>query len=101
MPTKFRGGDLTAFMGGCSIDLRAASIPPGEAAVLDVLALMGGVEVFVPPTWVVETPVVAFLAGIEDHRGPSPQAFVDGSSPAPARLLIKGFMMMSGIHLRT
>ena len=49
--TAFRGGELTAMMGGCEIDLRHASID-GEA-VIDIFALWGGIEIRVPPDWTV------------------------------------------------
>lgn len=45
----FRGGDLTAVLGGCEIDLRQSAID-GEA-VLDVFAMWGGIEIRVPEDW--------------------------------------------------
>jgi predicted membrane protein len=44
-------------MGGVEIDLREATLDPGGAT-LDVTAVMGGVEVTLPPGWVV---------GVENH----------------------------------
>ena len=43
----FTRGQLTAVMGGCEIDLREASIATSPA-VIDILALWGGVELMVP-----------------------------------------------------
>lgn len=40
----FRGGDVATFMGGGRLDLRQAVIPPGEVALIDMLAVMGGLE---------------------------------------------------------
>jgi predicted membrane protein len=95
----FRGGDITAVMGGAQIDLRAATIPPGEEASLDILAIMGGVELFVPSHWDVSTPIVPFMGGIEDKRlqpiGIDPQV---NKAFAP-RLVIRGFVMMGGVRI--
>ena len=42
----FRGGDLTALMGGCEIDLRQASMR--APASIDIFVMWGGVEIRVP-----------------------------------------------------
>ena len=45
--TDFQGGDLTALMGGHDIDLRAAKMT-AESATIDLLVMMGGVDLRVP-----------------------------------------------------
>lgn len=96
----FKGGDITAIMGGAQLDLRQAAIPPGEDAVLDVTTVMGGVELSVPAHWDVVTPIVSILGGVEDERLPSIQND-PGTSPAPARLVIRGFVFMGGVHIKS
>jgi predicted membrane protein len=98
---RFRGGDIAAFMGGGRLDLRQAAIPPGEDATIDILTLMGGFEIFVPPNWVVATPAVPFLASIEDHRLPPVAGTGPADQSASPRLVLRGFLMMSGVHIRT
>jgi predicted membrane protein len=88
----FRGGHLTAFMGGCNVDLRGATPANGEA-VLDVFALLGGIEIRVPNTWDVVNDVFPFMGGIEDKTTrPS-----GGSGP---RLVLRGFVMMGGVTIQ-
>lgn len=87
----FRGGEATAFLGGCELDLRQASID-GEAT-LDVLAFWGGIEVRVPEDWTVISEGVPLLGGFEDQTRP-PQG---GSMK---RLVIKGFAIMGGVEIR-
>lgn len=45
---KLESGSYLAFMGGISMDLTTAEIPPGET-VLDFTAFMGGIDLKVPP----------------------------------------------------
>lgn len=96
---QFRGGDVTAFMGGCNLDLRQASIPPGEDAVLDVFAVMGGCEIAVPTGWVVTTEIVPVMGGIEDRRLP-PLPSAPGQAP-PSRLILRGFVLMGGVEIKS
>jgi predicted membrane protein len=87
----FKGGDLTAVMGGCEIDLRSAAID-GEA-VIDVFAMWGGIEIRVPDDWTVISRVVPLLGGVEDKTHP-PQ----GASTH--RLVLRGFAIMGGIEVK-
>jgi len=88
---SFRGGDLTAIMGGCEIDLRQASISDGEAT-MQVLAFWGGIEIKVPEDWSVQSSVVPLLGGFEDRTRP-PR---DGT---PKTLHVKGLVMMGGVDV--
>jgi hypothetical protein len=93
----FRGGEMTAFMGGCVLDLRQATIPPGEVAVVNLLAVMAGHEIWVPPGWAVNCEVVPLLGGIDDKRLPPIEPLPDN---AP-RLRLKGVVLMSGVVIKT
>lgn len=66
--SRFRGGTATAVFGGVEVDLTDAHIE-GEA-VLDTVALFGGVDVEVPPGWRVVLDGPAFFGGSESHVPP-------------------------------
>lgn len=98
---RFRGGEITAFMGGAQLDLRQAIIPPGEEAALEIFIVMGGCEIFVPQTWTVETPLVPVMGGVDDKRlPPLPGADNLGGRPAP-RLVLRGLILMGGIEIKS
>ena len=86
----FRGGELTAFMGGCEIDLRRAAIN-GEA-VIDVFAMWGGIEIRVPDNWTVLGRVTPLLGGFEDTTRP-PQGATTHT------LVIRGVVLMGGVEV--
>ena len=90
--SEFRGGSASAALGGCDIDLRETSIPEGASAVLDTLAIMGGIEVRVPEDWSVETRGMAVLGGFEDKtRRP-----LDDRK----KLVITGLAVMGGVEVK-
>lgn len=66
---RFRGGEMTSFWGACRLDLRQATIPPGEEAVIDVFALMGGLTLQIPEGWTVDVQVLPVMGGVQDRRG--------------------------------
>jgi hypothetical protein len=87
----FRGGELTAVMGGCEIDLRQASI--NGDAVIDIFAMWGGIDIRVPEDWSVESRVVPLLGGVEDKTRP-PQGATNH------RLMLRGFAIMGGVEIK-
>ena len=86
---QFRGGDVTAVMGGGKLDLRDAKIQ-GSEAVLDVFTLMGGMEILVPQDWVIEQRFTPIMGGYEDKTRHNGQA-------GAQRLAIKGVTIMGGV----
>jgi hypothetical protein len=97
----FRSGEMTAIMGGCVLDLRQATIAPGEQATIDVFALMAGHEIWVPPGWTVVSHILPFMGGVDDKR----LSAADGASPSPLnarpQLMLRGFVMMGGLVIKS
>lgn len=88
----FRGGEITAALGGVQLDLRECRMAP-EGARLDVLAFMGGVSLRIPRDWCVVSDVSVMLGGM-DNRTSAP---VDSAAP---KLQISGQAIMGGIEIR-
>lgn len=86
----FRGGEATAVMGGLEINLRQATI--ASEAVLQVFALMGGIDIRVPADWSVEIRGMPILGGIEDKTVPP-------MNPT-RRLIVEGYAIMGGVELK-
>jgi hypothetical protein len=88
----FRGGSMTAIMGGCVIDLRQAAISPG-GAMIDAFALWGGVEIKVPRDWVVVSKGLPLLGGFVDSTTPP-------SPPTGKVLEVRGVAIMGGVEIK-
>jgi hypothetical protein len=80
-------------MGGMELDFREALLPPGETEVW-VFALMGGVEIIVPPGLMVESDGIAIMGGFE-HREEAPVS----ADPNTPFLRIRGFTVMGGVNV--
>jgi predicted membrane protein len=87
---SFQGGELSAFMGGLEIDLREARMA-GPQVVIECFAMWGGIEIQVPPDWIVDPQMSVFAAGFEDKTKPPVQ-------PA-GRLVLRGTAFMGGIEV--
>ena len=87
---NFRGGEVTAVMGGCMLDLRGSSIE-GEA-VLNVFTLMGGITLKVPPDWTVALNGTPIMGGFDEKTVTAPHN--------NKRLVIRGYAIMGGVEVR-
>lgn len=87
---SFKGGDLTAIMGGVDLDLRSASIE-GEAT-LNLWAAWGGIVIRVPSDWIIVNRCTALLGGVDDKSFSSPAS--------NKRLVITGTVIMGGIEIK-
>jgi predicted membrane protein len=89
----FRGGSATAFMGGCEIDLRGASITSPHEPIIEVFSMWGGIEIRVPPDWKVVSDVSPIMGSYEDDTQPPKET--------SKRLRIRGAVVMGGIEVTT
>jgi len=87
----FEGGDLTAVMGGCELDLREAEIAD-EVAVIDAFAFWGGVEIRIPEHWSLDLRVLPLMGGAEDKTRGSRAT----SGPC---LRVTGVALMGGVEI--
>lgn len=92
VPRKLR---CVAIMGGQQIDFREARLPPGVTEV-QVFAMMGGIDIIVPPELSVEMEGSGIMGGFEDmHRASA------APDPDRPRLRITGFAVMGGVSIET
>ena len=87
----FRGGEVTAVMGGCTLDMRGASIASGEA-VINVFAFWGGVTIKCPPDWTVVLQGTPIMGGFDEKTTTPPDS--------RKRLVIRGYAIMGGVEVR-
>jgi predicted membrane protein len=87
----FKGGEITAILGGCELDLRGASIANGEA-VIDVLTFWGGIDIKVPEDWSVSVESMPFMGGCEDKTRHERRS--EGK-----HLIVKGYVVMGGLQI--
>jgi predicted membrane protein len=96
----FRGGDITSIIGGTQLDLRQATIEPGHEAAINVFAMMGGHEIWVPAGWNVVSEVMPILGGVEDKRLPPIETAPRATTEGVPRLVLRGVVLMGGLVIK-
>ena len=91
---NFKGGNITAVMGGSEFDLRHVEFA-SKVAVIDVFTLFGGTKFIVPEGWSVQSDAISILGGFSDKRA------VRMTSPDDNVLVIKGLVMLGGIEVKS
>jgi len=89
--SSFRGGELTAVMGACEIDLSHAAIH--GKAVIDVFAMWGGIELRVPEDWRVIGRVMPIMGAFEDKTRPP-------LGTGTHTLIVRGVVLMGGVEVK-
>ena len=88
----FQGGDATAMLGGCEIDLTECG-SEGRPAEIHIFAFWGGVDIRVPRDWEVQVRGTAIMGAFEDKtRGPVTQA--------RKVLIVRGLAIMGGAEIK-
>jgi cell wall-active antibiotic response 4TMS protein YvqF len=88
----FQGADLGTVMGGVKLDLTGADMQ-GETAVVDVFAVMGGIEIYAPRDWEVVNNMTTFMGGTADQRRPAQVS-------SNKKLILQGFVLMGGVEIK-
>ncbi|HEX6133270.1 MAG TPA: DUF1707 domain-containing protein [Longimicrobiales bacterium] len=83
---------VIAIMGGADLDFREVTLPPGETEVY-IFAMMGGVDIVVPPGLNVDASGIAIMGGFA-HA--SARHTADPNAPI---LRINGFCFMGGVDI--
>ena len=95
----FRGGRLTAFLGGVSVNLRQADIVDKPARI-HVSAILGGVEISVPQHWIVKKDIQPIAGGVDDRRLPV-RPHDDNIPPDKTPdLVVTGSVLLGGLLIR-
>jgi hypothetical protein len=87
---NFKGGEVTAIMGGCSLDMRGSQIE--TEAVVNVFVVWGGITIKCPPDWTVVLHGTPIMGGFTEKTAPPP----DNSK----RLIVRGYAIMGGVEVR-
>jgi len=111
--SAFRGGSLTAVMGGIELDLRK-TVLSGGTAYIDIVAFWGGVVLKVPGEWSVDAHIVPIMGAFENKVEPLPATrepgvtlrdsglvVVEAPRGVPAadapRLVVRGYAIMGAV----
>lgn len=89
---RFTGGKATAVFGGVELDLRGALLGT-EGARLELVAVLGGVDVVLPLGWDVRISGPAILGGTDDRTLPA-------AAGAP-RLEVAATAVLGGVTVKT
>jgi len=89
---QFRGGEITAVMGGADLDCRAARLESGRA-VIDLFVWWGGIELKVPEDWQVVNEGFVIMGAIED------KSKAQAAGPVQT-LVLRGMVVMGGVEIK-
>ncbi|MEU6294689.1 DUF1707 domain-containing protein [Streptomyces erythrochromogenes] len=90
VPARF---DAVAFWGGGELDLREADFAQREV-VINCVAIMGGIEITVPPGVDVDVRGFGFMGAFDQRDSPGP------TEPGAPRVVVTGFAFWGGVEVK-
>jgi predicted membrane protein len=92
--SNFVSGSVSAFFGGCDIDLREAELAQSNFGYLNVIAMFGGIKLFVPKDWAIEITATPIFGGIENKTSTDLDPSVDQKI-----LKLEGIVIFGGVEI--
>lgn len=90
VPARF---NAVAFWGGGELDLREANFAEREV-VINCVAVMGGIEITVPPGVEVDVRGFGFMGAFDQRNSPVP------AQPGAPRVVVTGFAFWGGVEVK-
>ena len=90
---KFQGGKATAMFGGLELDLTQTKLKDNQATV-ELTAILGGIDLFVPREWKVIVDSSAILGGVDDKHRATPATTIQPT------LYVKATAILGGIDIK-
>jgi predicted membrane protein len=93
----FTGGNITVVLGDSKLNLKESVVeyPP---AIINIMVLLGEININIPDDWQIEMDVVNILGDVSDKRS-STSAQRSGMVEKP-HLIIKGFVMLGDFSIK-
>lgn len=91
----FKGGKITAVMGGIELDLTNCYLSK-EGCIIDLDVVMGGISLKISREWNIKSEITPIMSGIEDEGQYSSNVHID---PA-ATIILRGTVVMGGIEIK-
>ncbi len=92
---KLKGGNIVCVMGGAEVDIREADTQQ-DVIQIDVLAVMGGAELKVPPHWQVTVKALPLLGGVSNTT----TCLAEKLGLPKKHLVITGLAFLGGVEVR-
>lgn len=91
---NFKGGEIFNFMGGTELNLVQSDIK-GRINI-DATNIFGGTKLIVPPTWDVQSDIVAIFGGVDDKRR------IAAEPTDPTKVIhLSGVCLFGGIEIKS
>jgi predicted membrane protein len=91
---NFKGADVVCIFSGAEINLSMADI--NGTVVMELVNILGGTSLIIPPHWEVRSEIVSVFGGVEDKRN-----LTENSNIENKVLILRGTAVFGGIDIKS